>query len=87
MNKALQLATVTLATLTCCSGCRPSAAVETSRTTVRPVSVTLVAASQSEMERTTTQPATVHAFFEARVFAKAAGYLIELNTDIGSTVN
>jgi RND family efflux transporter MFP subunit len=38
------------------------------------------------MPRTTTQPATVHAFHEARIFAKAAGYLTELQVDIGTTV-
>jgi RND family efflux transporter MFP subunit len=38
------------------------------------------------MERTTTQPATVHAYYEAQVLAKASGYLTELHVDIGATV-
>jgi len=38
------------------------------------------------MPRTTTQPATVHAYYEAHVFAKTAGYLAELKVDIGTIV-
>ena len=38
------------------------------------------------MQRTTTQPATIHAYYEARVFAKVAGYLTELKADIGTVV-
>jgi RND family efflux transporter MFP subunit len=38
------------------------------------------------IERTSTQPATVHGFHEARSFAKASGYVSKLNVDIGSKV-
>lgn len=37
-------------------------------------------------ERKTTQPATVHPFFEAAIHARATGYLKELRVDIGAPV-
>lgn len=49
-------------------------------------SVPTIAVSTQSIERTATQPATVHAFHEARVFAKASGYVSKLNVDIGSKV-
>ena len=49
-------------------------------------SVVTVAIETKTIERTSTQPATVHAFHEARSFAKASGYVTKLNVDIGSKV-
>jgi RND family efflux transporter MFP subunit len=49
-------------------------------------SVPTVAVQTQTIERTSTQPATVHAFHEARSFAKASGYVSTLNVDIGSAV-
>jgi HlyD family secretion protein len=48
--------------------------------------VTAVAVTRADLTRTTTQPATVHAYFEARVYAKVSGYLKELRVDIGQKV-
>lgn len=48
--------------------------------------VKLVAAERTTIQRTTTQPATVHAFHQAEIHAKVAGYLTELKVDIGQTV-
>ncbi len=39
-----------------------------------------------EVTRTSTQPATVHAFYEAHIHAKVAGYVDALNVDIGQAV-
>ncbi len=39
------------------------------------------------IERTSTQPATVHGNHVARSFAKASGYVAKLNVDIGSKVS
>jgi RND family efflux transporter MFP subunit len=50
-------------------------------------SVVTVAVGTTTIERTSTQPATVHAFHEARSFAKASGYVVKLNVDIGSKVS
>lgn len=48
--------------------------------------VTTVPVTRADLSRTTTQPATVHAYFEARVYAKVSGYLKELHVDIGQSV-
>lgn len=48
--------------------------------------VTVVKPEQKTLRRTTTQPATVSAYFEADIYAKVAGYLTELNHDIGDAV-
>lgn len=48
--------------------------------------VRLVAAELTTIERTTTQPATIHAYHQAEIHSKVAGYLSELNVDIGQTV-
>ena len=50
------------------------------------VRVSVVQPEPASAPRTTTQPATIHAYFEARVLAKAAGYLSELKVDIGTSV-
>jgi len=51
-----------------------------------PVCVPTLTPTRSSWPRTTTQPATVHADFEARIFARASGYLTKLDTDLGQRV-
>lgn len=88
MLKALLLVPVLLALICCASGCGESAdSAEQGDKEPQPVPVNVLAATATSMERTTTQPATVHADFEAKIFAKAAGYLSELRVDIGTTVS
>jgi RND family efflux transporter MFP subunit len=41
---------------------------------------------QQEVQRTTVQPATVHAFYKAKIRAKVSGYVQELRVDIGDHV-
>lgn len=83
----LILAFAVMTSLACTTGCRPGDAdAANNKAPARTVSVDVLTATQTTMERTTTQPATVHAYHEARVFAKAAGYLTELNVDIGTLV-
>jgi HlyD family secretion protein len=71
----------------CASGCGtraaggPEARDEDHRAVVQTVTPTRTA-----LPRTTTQPATVHAWYEARVFAKVSGYVTELKADIGKEV-
>lgn len=48
--------------------------------------VSTVAVTRADLTRTTTQPATVHAYFDARIYAKVSGYLKELRADIGQVV-
>jgi HlyD family secretion protein len=52
----------------------------------RLVSVDVALPERSSAPRTTTQPATVHAWSEARIFANASGYVTALNVDIGTSV-
>jgi HlyD family secretion protein len=49
--------------------------------------VTIVSPTVTTIRRTTTQPATVHAYHEAQIYAKVSGYLDELKVDIGQTVS
>ena len=89
MKQAVSLLALTLATgLTCGSGCRQATdATASDKPETNAVSVELLTATRTTMQRTTTQPASVHAYFEASVFARTAGYLTELKADIGTTVN
>jgi len=48
--------------------------------------VETLALERATLRRATTQPATVHAYFQAEIHARAAGYLGQLNVDIGDTV-
>ncbi len=76
-----------LAVMTCLSassGCRPAAPAANAPVRVR--TVKLEPLKPTTMERATTQPATVHANNEARIFSKASGYLAELKVDIGTVV-
>jgi HlyD family secretion protein len=50
------------------------------------VKVKTLAPEKTALRRTTTQPATVHAYHEAQIYAKVAGYLDKLNVDIGQAV-
>jgi HlyD family secretion protein len=49
--------------------------------------VRLVTAERTTIRRTTTQPATIHAYHQAEIHAKVSGYLSELKVDIGETVD
>ena len=51
------------------------------------VTVKAVSPERTSLSRTTTQPATIHAYYHAEVYAKVSGYLEELNADIGDQVD
>lgn len=51
-----------------------------------PVAVTVVAVQQETIRRTTTQPATVHAYFTAEIDARVSGYAKAVKADIGDRV-
>lgn len=83
----LLLALAVMTGLVGSSGCRPGATDAANKAVrTRTISVEAMAPTPTTMERTTTQPATIHAYYEARVFAKAAGYLTDLKVDIGTVV-
>jgi HlyD family secretion protein len=49
-------------------------------------SVPVIRPVRTTVRRTTTQPGTVHAYFDAKVYARVSGYLKELKADIGDPV-
>ena len=51
------------------------------------VQVPTLSPTRGSVARSTTQPATLHAYFEARLFTKVSGYLEKLNVDIGDSVS
>jgi len=51
------------------------------------VTIKTLSPERVPLRRTTTQPAIVHAYFQAEIYAKVAGYLEELNADIGQQVD
>jgi len=66
-----------------CSGAPPVAIEEGAK---RTTPVKTVAVVQQNVQRTTTQPATVHSFYRAEVRAKASGYVKEVKADLGDFV-
>jgi len=74
------------ALLAASAGCRDGAAVAAPEDADEPVTVEVVLAEEETLQHTTTQPATVEAFYEAHLHAKVSGYLKQLNVDIGDEV-
>ncbi len=66
-------------------GCGPPASATKREPTAVPVKAVAVVAQ--DVERTTTQPATVHPYYRAEIRARASGYVKELSADIGDFVN
>lgn len=50
------------------------------------VQVKTVAVTQTDVQRTSTQPASVHAYYETEIGARASGYVQSLQADIGDYV-
>ena len=90
MNKGwcLVLACLAAAAVPSMTACGPPSvgAVPTNPSEDSPVVVDVLTPTKAAVQSSTTQPATVHAWFEAREYAKASGYLAELNVDIGQSV-
>lgn len=51
------------------------------------VTVRAISPQRVAVRRTCTQPGTIHAFYEAKLYARVSGYLRELRVDIGDTVD
>jgi HlyD family secretion protein len=87
MTSAAVFAPMTLMTL--CCGCQNEPETQTVAAQTQSdelVSVKVVRSQKTTLERTTTQPATLHAYHQAKLFAKVSGYLKELKVDIGDLV-
>ena len=63
-----------------------SASDHSSKASSDALTVSVVKPERKTLRRTTTQPATVAAYYEADIHAKVAGYLTELKHDIGDAV-
>jgi RND family efflux transporter MFP subunit len=68
------------------AGCNQDAPAQPHAVSDLPV-VSVVSPTVTTIRRTTTQPATVHAYHQAQIYAKVSGYLDELKVDIGQTVS
>lgn len=54
---------------------------------LEPTPIRTVAVTEETTERTTTQPATVHAYYRTEIRAKVSGYVKEVTRDIGDFVD
>ncbi|QDV40426.1 Efflux pump periplasmic linker BepF [Stieleria neptunia] len=68
------------------AGCLPAPPVAKKSDADRVVAVRTVAVTESEVQPTTLQPATVHAFYRSEIRPKASGFVSQLNVDIGDVV-
>lgn len=63
-----------------------AAAAEDQDSSEGATAVSVLMPRHASLRRTTTQPATVRANYQAKIYAKVAGYLKELRADIGKNV-
>jgi len=79
-----------IATLASCIGCEQSAESPAKNAAEESASqlprVELVRPVRKDLIRTTTQPATIHPYYQADIVAKVSGYFRDVNVDIGDEV-
>lgn len=78
-----------LTLILCVTGCNrldPQAKSSDEIATPELITVKLQKAERKSVRSTTSQPATVHPFYQAAIQAKVAGYLQDLKVDIGAKV-
>ncbi len=75
---------VLLAPLIGLFGCKPPAPVADAPS--KPIAVRTVAVAAQQIRHTTSQPATLQAYYRAEIEARVSGYVQELKVDIGDTV-
>ncbi|MEP3482194.1 MAG: efflux RND transporter periplasmic adaptor subunit [Fuerstiella sp.] len=68
-------------------GCSTQPSVVSENSVKKPVFVKTVAVVQQEVQQTSRQPATVHAYHRAEIRARVSGYVAEVKADIGDVVN
>ena len=68
------------------SGCGAQAVGEPPEKDKKVVPVKTVAVAEEDVRRTSTQPATIHAYYRAEVRAKVSGYVGKIAADIGDVV-
>ena len=67
-------------------GCSNSSEQAANKPANKSVPVKTVTVDQQDVQRTTTQPATVHPYYRAEVRAKVSGFVKDLKADIGDYV-
>lgn len=75
-----------VATVAVATGCNRQGKQAKSKQ-LEPTPIRTVAVTEESTERTTTQPATVHAFYRTEIRAKVSGYVKEVKRDIGDFVD
>lgn len=70
----------------CSSGSIANRTVATKAEETRLTPVKTVAVAATEVQRTTTQPASVHAYYRAEIRPQSSGYVGELRADMGDVV-
>jgi len=81
---ALLLLILSSFTLSSCTPAVTTSGAETDQHKLVPVKT--VAVEEVKLEHTTTQPATVHPFFQAKIQARVSGYVDQVKVDIGDSV-
>ena len=79
-----------MATIAICTGCEQPAMIPAETATTGNASqlprVEIVRPTRKDLIRTTTQPATIHPYYQADIVAKVSGYFRDVNVDIGDEV-
>ena len=75
-----------IAILVCAVGCDRGRTVKKKTDRQEATLVKLVPVGETEIQRTSTQPATVHPYFRTEIRAKATGFVQDLKVDIGTPV-
>lgn len=68
------------------TGCQPSSVVLKKEGDLKVVPVNTVAIAPADVRRTTSQPASVHAYYRTEIGARASGFVESLQADIGDYV-
>ena len=76
--------TVAMTGIIVTTGCSPRQTSEAPK--IKAVPVKTVTVVEEDVERTTTQPATIHPFYRAEIRAKVSGYVEKVQADIGDFV-
>jgi HlyD family secretion protein len=75
-----------LSALIALPGCPQDAPIRQNKGASKRVPVKTVSVVQGDFERVTVQPATIHPFYSAEIWARTSGYVAELRADIGDVV-
>ncbi|PHS04750.1 MAG: efflux transporter periplasmic adaptor subunit [Blastopirellula sp.] len=84
--RSLSLSVAALLATAILSGCYVDTPIAKEEGSTKPVPVKTVSVMLEQIQKSTTQPATVHAYYRAEIRAKVSGYVKEVKADIGDFV-